>query len=251
MADVVSRGAIRVSLSERSPEDVWPAVLGWSVQLSPFWIEAIRRFADVAELPAGRRDRHLTAAGSAFERMDDWWNGRTKLVKARRNEIDSAISFIRNTALRTELKFMLQAPVARHVASALRGCLNLAAGSYHRPQIPEVTASLVYDWAACRTLFPGDPNVLLQHVPSADQVPGNGRDAFDHHHLLYREPANMFDLRREADAVLAEARAIWESFDAPLAWVLPDELWSRRYDGRYHAMYFDELQAFHARNRRT
>jgi hypothetical protein len=247
----VSRGAIRVSLSERSPDDVWPAVLGWSLQLRPFWIEAIRRFADVAELPAARRDRHLAAGEAAFERMDDWWNGRTKLVKARRNEIDSAISFIRNTALRAELRYMLQAPVARHAAGALRGCLNLAAGSYHRPQIPEVTASLVYDWSACRTLFPGDPNVLLQHVPSADKVPGNGPDAFDNRHLLYGEPADAFDLRREADAVLAEARAIWESFDAPLTWVLPDDLWSRRYDGRYHAMHYDELQAFHARNKRT
>jgi hypothetical protein len=245
---VVSRGAIRLSLSERPPEDVWPAVLGWSLQLGPFWIEAMRRFAD---LPVARLDRHLGAAEGAFERMDDWWNGRTKLVKARRNEIDSAISFVRNTALRGELRFLLQAPVARHVASALRGCLNLAAGSYHRNQMPEVTAGLVYDWAACRTLFPGDPNVLLQHVPTHDKVPGNGPDAFDNHHLQFGEPADAFDLRREADAVLAEAHAIWNSFDTPVAWVLPDDLWSLRYDGRYHAMYYDELQAFHARARRT
>lgn len=180
--------------------------------------------------------------------MDDWWNGRTKLVKARRNEIDSAISFVRNTALRSELRFMQQAPVARHVASALRQCLNVATGSYERTQVPEITAGLVYTWAACRTLFPGDPAVLLQHVPAQNLEPGNGPEAFDNHHLLFGEPADLFDLRREADAVHAEVRTIWASFDRPLAWVLPDDLWSRHYDGRYHAMYYDELQAFHARN---
>lgn len=238
---------MRLSLSERSPEQVWPLLLGWSRQLHLFWIEAIRRFADVTGLPTARRDRHLTAAEAAFERMDDWWNGRTKLVKARRNEIDSAISFVRNNALRGELRFMLQAPVARHVASALRGCVNLSAGSYHREQIPEVTAGLVYTWAACRTLFPGDPNVLLQHVPAHALGPGNGPDAFDHHHLQFGEPADRFGLRQEADAVIAEATTIWNTFETPVAWTLPDDLWSRRYDGRYHAMHYDELHAFRAR----
>jgi hypothetical protein len=248
----VSRGEIRRGLSDRPLAEVWPAVLGWSLELQPFWVEAIRRFADVAELPVARRDRHLAAAEQAFDRMDDWWNGRAKLVKARRNEIDSAISFIRNTALHTELRLLLQAPVARHVASALRGCLNLGSGSYRPEQLPEITAGLVYDWAECRTLFPGDSSVLLQHVPPDARPPTVGTvgpEFFDEHQLSYGVPADRFGLRREADAVYAEARTIWERFDEPVAWALPDDFWSRRYDGTYHAMHYGELRAFHERNR--
>lgn len=248
---IVSRGHMRETLSTRPVDEVWAAVLGWSAQLQPFWLEAIRRFAEVVDEPAGRRDRHVAAAEAAFERMDDWWHGRVKLVKARRNEIDSAISFIRNTALRRELQFLLPAPVARHVASGLRGCLSLAAGGYSPAQVSQVVPGLVYSWAESRTLFPGDSAVLLQHVPSEQLVLGSGIDSFDRHHLQYGEPADGFGLRSEADAVYAEVRTIWDSFDTPLPWDMPPDLWSRSYDGTYHAMYHDAQAAFHARGRPT
>lgn len=64
--------------------------------------------------------------------------------------------------------------------------------------------------------------VLLQHVP-ADQL-----DGFDQHQRLYGAPADRFGLRREADAVCAEAWRIWRGFDRPLPWDLPDDLWTRR-----------------------
>jgi hypothetical protein len=242
---ILSRGDVRRALEARSPDDVWPAVRGWTRTLAPFWTGAITRFAAVAELPDAKRDAHLAAADGAFERMDDWWNGRAKLVKARRNEIDSAISFVRNTAQRSELRLLLAAPVARHVAAALRPCLTLAAGGYSRRQLPTLAAGLVYTWAQCRTLFPGDSAVLLGHVDGdllAAEVHG------DNHHLLWGEPADAFGLRAEADAVCAEAAAIWARFDDPQPWDLPADLWARPYDGRYHAMHYADQQAFHARD---
>jgi hypothetical protein len=219
-ADAPTRGAMRVALAGRPVEEVWPAVFGWTVELGPFWLAAIDHFAAATALPAARHDRYRAAAGAAFERMDDWWHGRVKLVKARRAEIDSAISFIRNTALDGRVRDLPAAPVARHVASGLRACLHLAAGSYTREQLPSVTAGLVYTWAECRTLFPGDSAALLQHVP-ADQL-----DGFDQHQRLYGAPADRFGLRAEADAVCAEARRIWAGFDRPLRWDLPEGLWT-------------------------
>jgi hypothetical protein len=248
---IVSRGEMRESLQARPADEVWAAVLGWSVQLQPFWLEAIGRFAGVVDEPVERVDRHVAAAEVAFDRMDDWWRGRAKLVKARRNEIDSAISFIRNTALRGQLRFLVQAAVARHVASGLRQCLSLAAGGYSHAQTSQVVAGLVYTWAECRTMFPGDSAVLLQYVPSDSLVAGSGIDSFDRHHLLYGEPADRFGLRSEADAVYAEARSIWDNFDTPMPWDLPPDLWSRTYDGTYHTMHHAAEQAFHARNRPT
>lgn len=247
---IVGRGEIREALAGRPPEDVWRAVLGWTATLQPFWLEAIDRFAAVADLPDDRRERHRAAAEAALDRMDDWWHGRVKLVKARRNEIDSAISFVRNTALRSELRLLVQAPVARHAAAALRHALQVATGSYRAEQVPALVAGTLYDWAECRTLFPGDSSVLLQHVPADRLASGHGDDpaAFDHHHLVYGEVADGFGLRAAADAVVAEAAAIWASFDTPRPWSLPADLWARTYDGTYHDMYYDSLQAFHARS---
>ena len=248
-----SRGLMRRALTERPPEDVWRAVLGWTSTLGPFWLEAIRRFAPVAGLPDEKRDRHLAAAGGAFERMDGWWSGRTKLVKARRNEIDSAISFVWTTALRTELRGLVQAPVARHVGPALRQCLSVSAGGYGPDQLASVAAGLVYTWAECRTLFPGDSSVLLQHVPREELAGGPGPagpDFADEHHRLYGAPADRFGLREAADRVCAEAHWIWERFDEPAPWDLPADLWSRRDGGIYHDMHFGEQRAFHERNSR-
>ena len=246
---MVSRGEIRRGLLMRPTDEVWQATLGWTRLLGPFWLEAIERFAVVAEVPDKRRTRLVAAAETAFDRMDDWWYGRGTFVKARRNEIDSAISFLRTTALRGDLAQLIQAPVARHAAGALRGCLNLAAvGGFRRDEVPVVVAGLLYDWACCRTLFPGDPAVLLQQVPSA--VLGGPDDStvfFDEHHQLFGAPADRFGLREEADAVLAEAALIWANFDDPRPWQLPDDMWTRPYDGRYQAMYHAELRTFHAR----
>ena len=246
---VVTRGEMRVALTGRPPEDVWRPMVGWTATLRPFWLEAIERFAVVAAIPDERHDRYRTAAETAVERMDDWWHGRIKLVKARRQEIDGAISFIRNTALRDELRLLIQAPLARHVAGALRSCLHVATGNYSAAQAPGIAAGLVYTWAECRTLFPGDSSVLLQHVPP-DQLadgPGNSSERFDRHDLVYAEAADRFGLRDAADAVYAEAAVIWDSFDTPLPWDPPADLWDRTYDGTYHDMYYDDLRAFHAR----
>lgn len=251
--DPISRGLMRLELSDRPPEDVWRAVLGWTTTLGPFWLEAIRRFAPVAGLADEKRDRHLTAAEGAFDKMDAWWSGRTKLVKARRNEIDSAISFVWNTALRTELRGLVQAPVARHVGPALRQCLYVATGAYGPADVPPLAAALVYRWAECRTLFPGDSSVLLQHIPHEERPvePGPvGPDYADEHHLLYGTPADRFGLRAEADRVCAEARRIWERFDEPEPWDLPADLWTRRDGGLYQDMHFGEQRAFHERNAR-
>ena len=223
---IVSRGEMRRALLARPPDDVWRSVLGWTRTLEPFWLQAIDRFAVVAAVRDERRERLKAAAEVAFDRMDDWWHGST-MVKARRNEIDSAISLLYNTALHGAVAHLIQAPTARHVAIALRGCLHLASGSYSRDQMPTVVAAAVYDWACCRTMFPGDPAVLLRHVPS--EILDGGPAPFDEHHHLFVDPATRFGLRREADAVLAEAARIWARFDDPEPWRLPGDIWTRPY----------------------
>jgi hypothetical protein len=50
--------------------------------------------------------------------------------------------------------------------------------------------------------------------------------------------------------VCAEAWWIWERFDEPAPWDLPDDLWTRRDDGLYHDMHYADQRAFHERNAR-
>lgn len=177
--------------------------------------------------------------------MDGWWFGRAELVKARRDEVDSAISLVLNTAHYNQIANLIQAPTAQHVGSALRVTLHVASGIWGREQLPSVVAGFIYDLACARTLFPGDPAALLQHVPPRFFT--DGTDYCDNHHLLFVEPANLFDLRAEADAVLAEAQRIWLDFDIPQAWDMPSDIWTRSYPGTFQSMHFGSMHDFHAR----
>lgn len=236
----MSRGRIRRALEQRPHDGTWERVREWSRTLEPFWLGAIRRFSEVAELPDQRRDDCLAAAEGAFERMDAWWYGRATpeddTVEAGRAEIDRALGLIRVTAATDALAYLIQSPVAAHVAHALGSVLGLASGRFDRKHLPLVTAGLVYDWACARTLFPGVPAVLHRHLPEADRWDENGRLDVDRSHLAFGGPADLFGLRAEADAVYAEAERIWLGFDDPTPWSMPADIWTRVYDGTYRSM---------------
>ena len=62
------------------------------------------------------------------------------LQKARRREIDSVISFIRNAALTTKVSKYAFAPVCRNLAGILHGALYISIFGYSDEQLPEVLA---------------------------------------------------------------------------------------------------------------
>src|SRR6476620_9785000 len=150
----VARTEIASALASWSPDRVWEVFLGHGRTLQAFWSRATIVFAGRSELPADKRDRHLAAVASAFDRMDDWRSKRVKYVRARRDEIDSAISFIQNRALDRAIATLRVAPAARNAAGALRALLTTACHGYRDDQMPELVAGMLYDVAAVRTLFP-------------------------------------------------------------------------------------------------
>src|SRR5215471_10018734 len=96
---MVTRHQITTALAGRSPADLWDSLLAHARTLQSFWAGAVAVFAARTSLSDDKRDGYLGVIGSAFDKMDQWRRGTAKYVKARRNDIDPAISYLRNKAI--------------------------------------------------------------------------------------------------------------------------------------------------------
>jgi hypothetical protein len=132
--------------------------------LLPFWQQTTRIFAERLAVPE-KGEFHLKVIADAFGKMDDWRFRRIPYIKARRKEIDSAISFMRNKAIVKPIYHLRIAPVARNAAGALRMLLTTSCRGYNDEQLPQVIAGALYDIAAVRVLFPFDIGTLTCFHP--------------------------------------------------------------------------------------
>jgi hypothetical protein len=179
---------IRDALSQKPMDDIWNSYLLWVKTLPPFWERATIEFADLAGDSEERKEKLLKSVFGSFEYMDDWRFQRIKHVKARRDEIDSAISYIRNSALKNVISDRLAAPVARNLASVLRGCLHIATNGYRDEQMPGVIAQDIYGIAACRIFLPYDKSDFVRFIPSDLSIHAIGGD-LDNYHIMLESAA--------------------------------------------------------------
>ena len=234
----VTRNEIASALASWPPDRLWEVFLGHGRTLQPFWSRATSLFAARSGLAAEKRDRHLGAVASAFDRMDDWRSKRVKYIRARRDEIDSAISFIRNRALDRTIASLRVAPAARNAAGALRGLLTTACHGYRDDQMPELVAAMLYDLAAVRTLFPISFDTLfgfnfpnqLGLDPLAERLRG---------------AANEWGLREEVPALTDDVARLWADIASPRPWELPESVWSEEADALNARAHFAAVKAFH------
>src|SRR5262245_22662235 len=169
---MVTHRQLTTALATRSAADLWDALLAHARTLQPFWVGAVEVFAARTSLPDDKRDSYLSIIGGAFDRMDQWRRETARYVKARRNEIDSAISYLRNKAIETPNRRLRFAPSARNAAGTLRVCLYVSARGYDDTQLPELVGGAVYDLAAVRTLFPFDFGNLMGFHPGHNDPTG-------------------------------------------------------------------------------
>src|SRR5947207_11777124 len=94
----MTRNDIAAALANRTVDELWTLFLRNVQTLQSFWARTVAVFAERCDLRQ-KRDFHLTVISDAFTKMDDWRFRRIPYVKARRKEVDSAISFIRNKAI--------------------------------------------------------------------------------------------------------------------------------------------------------
>ena len=111
---------MRATFEKEEPDALYLSYLGWVKTLVPFWRQAAARIAELSGTADEKREKHLRSIDNSLQLMQAWRFKKIKYVQARRKEIDSAISFIRNGALTQQACRYAFAPVCRNLASILR-----------------------------------------------------------------------------------------------------------------------------------
>lgn len=236
---------IRSTLASRDLNEVYFHFSNWVRTLIPFWEKAIVQIAENTGFYKEKAVMYQEVIVSSFELMDGWRSGQVKMVKARRREIDSAISYMRNGAMLSAVSDIAYAPVCRNAASALRACLSLASGSYSDVQLPGVVAQEIYSIAAVKTLFPVDDSNLIGYLPANMTIHGgDDPNTLDNYHVMFEIAAEHLDLSAQVRAMNAEAALIWNNFESPAAWIIPDAIWTEKTDALSSKLYYENQAAF-------
>lgn len=239
---------IRNALASRDRNEVYFHFSDWVKTLVPFWEKAIGQIAENTGFYQEKAVRYQEVARSSFELMDGWRSGQVKMVKARRSEIDSAISYIRNGAALSAVSDIAYAPVCRNAASALRACLNLASESYSDAQLPGVVAQQIYAIAQVKTLFPVEDSNLIGYLPAQMTIHGgDDPNSLDNYHLMFQIAAEHLELSEQVGAMNEEAALIWNNFESPMAWIVPDAIWTAQTDALSSKLYYANRAAFFAK----
>lgn len=247
-APIIKCTEIMDFLASRDCNEVYFHFSNWVKALLPFWQKAIDQIAENTHFYQEKAVKHGEVAKSSFALMNGWRSGQITKIKARRGEIDSAISYIRNGAALSAVSDIAFAPVCRNAASALRACLGLGWGSYSDAQLPGVVAQQIYSIAAVKTLLPVEDADLIGYLPRAVTVHGgNNPNDLDNYHLMFQIAAERLGLSTHVKAMNDEAALIWTSFESPIPWVIPEAVWTEKTDALSSKLYYANKAAFFAK----
>ncbi len=185
-------------------------------------------------------DKHLRVIEQSMTLMSAWRFKQITYIKARRREIDSAISFIRNAALTTKVSKYAFAPVCRNLAGILRGALYISTFGYSDEQVPGVLAHHIYDLATCHTLFPFDTSDFVSFL-SGEGTPG------ENWHIMMDRAGEVLDIRPLIEAVDQQASLIWDSYSAPFEWGYDEAVWTREIPPLSKDLHYIAQRAFYQR----
>ncbi len=231
---------VRDALQKEDPNELFNLHHAWVSTLIPFWRQAVIRIAELTDTPTDRRDKHLRVIEQSMTLMSAWRFKQITYIKARRREIDSAISFIRNAALTTKVSKYAFAPVCRNLAGILRGALYISTFGYSDEQVPEVLAHHIYDLATCHTLFPFDTSDFVCFL-SGEGSPG------ENWHIMMDRAGEVLDIRPLIEAVDQQASLIWDSYSAPFAWGYDEAVWTREIPPLSKDLHYIAQRAFYQR----
>jgi hypothetical protein len=237
----IGRKQIAAAIENRGVDQLWALLYGHTQMLLPFWTSCITNFSQLVNLNDDKRNKHLVSAQSAFLLMDDWRYERLKIVKARRKEIDSAISFIRNAAMQKPVSELRVAAAARNAAAALRPLLYTSCHSYGDDQIPDLIAETLFCIAAVRTRFPFDFGTLMCFHPGyADNA--SDKDLF----VTTLEIAAQTTGRiHELHLLLNEVELLFTHIDYPRP--IADQDWFSELDVANSQLHWASQKAFHSK----
>ena len=237
---------VRDALKKEDPNELFKLHHAWVSTLIPFWRQAVIRVAELTGTPTDRRDKHLRAIEQSITLLPGWRSKQITYIKARRSEIDSAISFIRNAALTNPVSKYAFAPVCRNLAGILRHSLSISTFGYSDEQLPDVLAHDIYNLATCHTLFPFDTSDFVCFL-SGKGSPQTDGSTGENWHLMMDRAGEALGIRPLIEAIDQQARLIWGSYSAPFAWVYDEAVWTREIPNLSKELHYIAQRAFHQR----
>lgn len=236
---------IQRQLASMEPATAWGKYLVVVAASLPFWQQAIEEMAALTKLPADKAEQHRAVAQDSFALLHNWYFEQTPYVKARRNEIDSAISFIRNSALRHEVATVPAAASARNLAGVLRILLYLSVRDYHPQQYPQLMASGLHGLAAAKSVFPVDLSDLVSQFARPNESP---IDNIDHLTDIVQRGASHYHFEEAVDRLKDTLEELWANFDKPEPWNLPVAAWEPQKNSLLVTVHNQAVQDFHNRD---
>lgn len=240
---------MRAAFEKEEPDALYLSYLGWVKTLIPFWRQAAARIAELSGTADEKRDKHLRAIDNSLELMQAWRFKKIKYVQARRREIDSAISFIRNGALTQQACRYAFAPVCRNLASILRSFLYVSTFGYSDEQLPTVFAQKIYGIALCYTLFPFDTGDFVYYLPREKSIHTDDPADLDNWHLMMNEAGKVLNIAELTKEINNQARKIYENRKTPFEWKYDEWVWNLEFENVSKRLHYAGLRAFTGLNK--
>ncbi|WP_298704183.1 hypothetical protein [uncultured Campylobacter sp.] len=235
---------MRAAFEKEEPDALYLSYLGWVQTLIPFWRQAAARIAELSGTADEKRDKYLRAIDGSLELMQAWRFKNIKYVQARRREIDSAISFIRNGALTQRACRYAFAPVCRNLASILRSFLYVSTFGYSDEQLPTVFAQKIYGIALCHTLFPFDTGDFVYYLPREKSIHTENPADLDNWHLMMSEAGKALNIAELTKEVNNRACKIYENYKTPFEWKYDEGVWNLEFENVSKRLHYAGVRAF-------
>ncbi len=238
---------IRNELEKQNPDEVWNNLIKWIETLIPFWRQAVISISEHIDFDAKKRDKHLLVIDNSISLMNNWRFDEIKMVKARRNEIDSAISFIRNNALNKKVSKFLFAPICRNLAGILRHTLYLSTKGYSDKQLPTVISRSIFALAEVYLCFPFDEDNFIFFLPKGKSIHTKDKNDLDNYHLMLDIAGKKLNIEDFIEAINNKSRQIWENFESPKDWRFSNKIWTTEIENISNEIYYKNLKQFHSK----
>ncbi len=229
------------ALTATDSTTTWAQYTGVLRTFEPFWQQSIEHLGNLIETPKQQVQDHRTAASTAFDLFGDWYLQRAPIVKARRNDIDGAISFIRNSALRTEVSHRTGAAMSRNLAAVLRPALTMATHGYNTQVYPRTMTGGLLTLAAVKSQFPVSISDLVEQFSVPNQSP---LDDIDQLWEILRRAAAHYGLEKNLEFLEQTLIALWQQLAQPQQWEAPSEVWAAHSNSLFMKAHTDSVRAF-------
>lgn len=208
----------------------------------PFWKKAISVCAEATQTPEEKQEKLQGFVDRAPSLLRAWSVGDLRLVRARQKEVWSATSFVRNAALKEEVRCFKLAPVFRNLHSVLASAIKVSAGEHSAEELPELLFSLCYDIAFVETLFEYDNSDLMHFSHELKQ----GTLAHQDYVIeVYKAASIQMKKRRSMQRVFDRAAVVVDDLGSLDEFRVDEKLWRQRNNSNWYNLRQAGFAAFH------